>query len=122
MAYMLRADGYVVRDDGAIIPPDPGNTDYAEYLAWVEAGNAPDQPPPEPAPLIRTYKSDVWRRCTDDEAVTLDAALEAAPVRMRRLWSDCTILEHEDPDFADLRAQMEAVFGVTRTAEILAAS
>ena len=25
--------------DGAFIPNDPANTDYAEYLEWVEAGN-----------------------------------------------------------------------------------
>jgi hypothetical protein len=37
--------------DNAFIPFDPANTDYAEYLKWLEAGNAPlgaDTPlPPE---------------------------------------------------------------------------
>jgi len=35
--------------DGTFIPPDPANTDYAAYLAWVAAGNEPlpaDQPDP----------------------------------------------------------------------------
>ena len=27
--------------DGVIIPFDPANTDYAEYLKWLEAGNTP---------------------------------------------------------------------------------
>jgi hypothetical protein len=27
--------------DEAGIPFDPANTDYAEYLKWVEAGNTP---------------------------------------------------------------------------------
>jgi hypothetical protein len=27
--------------DAANIPFDPANTDYAEYLKWVEAGNTP---------------------------------------------------------------------------------
>jgi hypothetical protein len=27
--------------DNAFIPFDPANTDYAEYLAWLEAGNTP---------------------------------------------------------------------------------
>jgi hypothetical protein len=31
------------------IPFDPANTDYAAYLAWVEAGNTP-----EPAPDTRS--------------------------------------------------------------------
>jgi hypothetical protein len=33
------------RSDGAWIPTDPNNSDYAEYLRyteWVEAGNKPE--------------------------------------------------------------------------------
>jgi len=37
--YILRTDGCVIRDDGATIPPDPANSDYVAYLAWVDAGN-----------------------------------------------------------------------------------
>ena len=28
--------------DGAAIPFAPDNTDYQDYLAWVEAGNTPE--------------------------------------------------------------------------------
>jgi len=33
--------------DNAFIPFDPGNTDYQEYLEWLEEGNEPS-PPDEP--------------------------------------------------------------------------
>tara|TARA_R110000782_G_scaffold234958_1_gene321019 strand:- start:129 stop:419 length:291 start_codon:yes stop_codon:yes gene_type:complete len=35
--------------DGAVIPNDPDNSDYAEYLEWIAEGNTPeaaDVPPP----------------------------------------------------------------------------
>ena len=33
--------------DGAFIPFDPANRDFAEYTAWLAEGNEPD-PAPEP--------------------------------------------------------------------------
>jgi hypothetical protein len=36
--------------DGAFIPADPANRDYAAYLAWVEEGNKPDPPSTEAPP------------------------------------------------------------------------
>jgi hypothetical protein len=49
--YSLRADGAITRTaDNATIPADPGNRDYAEYLAWVAKGGVPDPAPEPPAP------------------------------------------------------------------------
>ena len=44
----------VIREiDGACIPPDPANRDYAEYLRWVEDGGVPDPyEPPEELPPV----------------------------------------------------------------------
>ena len=48
--YQLTTGETILRlADNAFIPPDPANTDYAAYLAWVEAGNTPEPAPiPEP--------------------------------------------------------------------------
>lgn len=53
----------IVREtDGAFIPPDPANRDYADYLSWVEAGGVPDPyiaptPPTPPTPLEKLQAS-----------------------------------------------------------------
>jgi hypothetical protein len=50
MTYQLTTGDTILRlADNAFIPPDPANTDYAAYLAWLEEGNTPD-PAPEPVP------------------------------------------------------------------------
>jgi hypothetical protein len=52
MTYQLTTGDCILRTaDNAFIPPDPANTDYREYLAWVEAGNTPE-PAPEPPALV----------------------------------------------------------------------
>jgi hypothetical protein len=44
-------DGMIQRDeDGAFIPFDPDNVDYQDYLAWLDEGNAPKEPPAIPTP------------------------------------------------------------------------
>jgi len=50
--YQLTQYTSILRSDGASIPPDPANRDYAEYLAWIAAGNTPTPVPPQPNPAI----------------------------------------------------------------------
>jgi hypothetical protein len=55
MTYQLTTGDTILRlTDNACIPPDPANTDYREYLAWVEAGNTPEPAPAPPAPVELT--------------------------------------------------------------------
>ena len=51
MTYTLTASpDIIVRDeDQAFIPADPANTDYQEYLAWLDEGNQPMPYTPPPA-------------------------------------------------------------------------
>jgi hypothetical protein len=52
MAYTINTTGGIVRDsDGAFIPEDPLNSDYAAYLQWVAAGNTAKDPAVDPAAL-----------------------------------------------------------------------
>jgi hypothetical protein len=59
--YQLTATDSIIRaEDGACIPPDPANRDYAEYLQWVEDGGVPDPyVPPEPMPPSPTSEQTI---------------------------------------------------------------
>lgn len=49
--YKLLDDRIVRRlADGALIPFDPENGDYQEYLAWIDDGNQPEPADPPPTP------------------------------------------------------------------------
>lgn len=69
-----------------------------------------------------TYKTDIWQRVTEEEAEVLDAALNAAPAKQRRMWDDSLSVEHSSDYYVLLKAQMVGVFGEARTDEILAPS
>lgn len=59
MAYKLTQFESIIRlADGAFIPPDINNSDYQEYLKWVEDGNQPESADLviEPAPLSAEEK------------------------------------------------------------------
>lgn len=73
MTYTLTNSQSVIRNvDGAFIPFDPGNSDYQEYLKWLEEGNIPEPyvaplPPPEPTPAEKLANAGL----TVDELKTL---------------------------------------------------
>lgn len=75
--------------------------------------------PPAPA-LTKIAKADLWRRLTELEAVTLDAALQAAPLRLRRIFEAAQYLDTADEDYPALRAGIVAALGETRADEVLA--
>lgn len=51
MTYQLTHYETIKRiSDNAFIPQDPANTDYQEYLRWLEEGNEPLPPDPIPEP------------------------------------------------------------------------
>ena len=51
MSYRLILNSSLIErlSDGSLIPPDPGNRAYQEYLRWLAQGNTP-QPAPTPEP------------------------------------------------------------------------
>jgi hypothetical protein len=51
MTYQLTTGNTIIRlSDGAFIPQDPANKDFAEYLSWLDKGNTPEPADEPPAP------------------------------------------------------------------------
>lgn len=69
-----------------------------------------------------TYKTDIWKRVTEQEAEALDEALKAAPAKQRRMWEDSLSVEHSSDYYLLLKTQMVEAFGESRAGEILAPS
>jgi len=68
----IRNDLILRLADNAFIPPDPANTDYQAYLAWLEAGNTPEPAPePEPVPELTPAEKLAASGLTVEELKTL---------------------------------------------------
>jgi len=76
--YKLTTSGGIHRiTDGAAIPTDPGNTDYAEYLAWTAEGNTPDPVDPPTAEELAAAAAEVQYKA--------DAAAAKAYTKLKAL-------------------------------------
>jgi hypothetical protein len=122
MPHALVQDGVVVQLDLTGNPPEG----FVPVSASVQPGylfDGSDFLPPEPVgngtPKTRTYKADIWRRATDEEAEQIDALLNSQPVRLRRLWADASFLSTTDELFMLILAGAEQLFGPARAAQLL---
>jgi hypothetical protein len=78
------SDTMILRDeDGAFIPFDLDNTDYQEYLAWLDEGN-------EPIPYVEPPLQPIVPPPSDKEVVT--EALTNHEQRLTELESQVTQL------------------------------
>jgi hypothetical protein len=65
MYTLTSSPNQVLREDGALVPFDPMNADYQNYLAWRDKGNAPGPyivPPPSAQEIIAQYTAAVQLR------------------------------------------------------------
>lgn len=67
-------DAMIVRDeDGAFIPFDPDNTDYQDYLAWLDEGNEPTPCSPPATTLPETLPVEDRVATLEEQVADLNA-------------------------------------------------
>ena len=85
--YKLTSSTIILRADGANIPADSANTDYANFLAWLSEGNTPlpadPLPPPPPKQFTSLEYLDLF---TESEQLAVVSATMAVP--QVKLWYD----------------------------------
>ena len=113
MTYQLTTGGSILRlADNAFIPPDTLNRDYAEYLAWVDAGNTPE-PAPAPPPPPPSYTA-FWDALIASTVYASIRTQSMASLPMNTLATEFIALLGDAkagrPNEAAIQASMSAVF------------
>lgn len=96
-------------------------------VGWVANANGTYSAPPPvvSAPISGprvTFKADLYRRTTEEEAEAIETSLMAVSVKQRRLFESAAYLGHDDDLFATMHTALVEMFGEARADELLAAS
>lgn len=119
--YQLTQNPNSIRRGDAFIPTDPANADYAEYLAWVAAGNTPDPYIVPPAPVPTTVSRFQARAALHAIGMlgTVEALMTdpATPFLARLAWKEVVQFDRDSPTIAAMAAllpltteQLDALF------------
>ncbi|WP_221723996.1 hypothetical protein [Ochrobactrum sp. SFR4] len=104
------------------VPDDIGNRHRAMIAEWEAVGNLiePYVPEPEAEPVIIIPAVTLWERMTDAEAIQVNDAMAAQPVRARQIFLTANTFRSDHELWPLLQQVASDLFGVERAAELLA--
>ena len=106
--YRLTNSTSVIRSDGAFIPADPANTDYAAYQQWLAEGNTPvpaDPIVPQSVTVRQARLALLGIGLLDDVHAAIAAIPDPAQRKAAEIeWEYATVIERNSPLVTSLAA------------------
>ena len=95
--------------DGASIPADEDNTDYAAYLVWLSEGNTPEPADPIviPVPTTISMAQAQLALLAAGHLDAVEAAIETMPRESQIIWHKASTVQRADPLVVQMAALLE---------------
>ena len=93
MYKLLQNSTSILRNDGASIPTDPQNTDFAEYTRWLSEGNTPEPADIEPIPTYQELRASAYPPAAD----YLDAIVKGDTAQAQAYIDECLAVKAKYP-------------------------
>jgi hypothetical protein len=92
--YKLTTSQSITRlSDGASIPADEANTDYAAYLVWLSEGNVPEPADTPPAPTYQELRAAAYPPFSD----YLDGIVKGSAEQVQEYVDACLAVKERFP-------------------------